>query len=94
MAQKLIDAGLTNIAELRTPKYSKILTRSQKIGVQYLGHLEKPVSRDEAETVAVRKFVHLSDIPCIYILLGIYTFEYLSKVRSHSRWQLVSHRIF
>jgi DNA polymerase beta len=60
-ALKLIDAGLTNIAELRLPQYKKMLTYAQRVGVQYLDHLEKPVTREEAESVAVRESVHLSN---------------------------------
>lgn len=92
MAEKLINAGLTKIVELRTQKYSAMLTHAQKVGVQYLEHLDKPVTREEAETVAVRKYIYFNKH--YKSSTGIYSRKYLIKIRSHHRGQLVSPYVF
>lgn len=51
-AQQLVDAGLEKIADLREPKFLAMLNNAQRLSLQYMQHLEKPVSREEAETVA------------------------------------------
>ena len=80
MAQKLIDAGLTNFADLRTEKFSDMLKPHQKIGLQYLEHLRKPVSREDAETVAVRKLIHSNDHHHINIPPGMYSRQHIIKL--------------
>jgi len=42
------------MSDLRLPKYAALLTPTQKIGVLYGDHLTRPVSRAEAEEIAVR----------------------------------------
>lgn len=42
-----------SLEQLKTPQYMAMLaTNPQRIGVTYFHHLEKRVSREEAETVA------------------------------------------
>ena len=84
MAEKLIDAGLTNIAELRTRKYSVMLGRGQKVGVQYLEHLDKPVSREEAETVAVKKFTYINKHYHIYTHRNLFDKIFHQNTKSSS----------
>lgn len=61
-AQQLVDAGLEKIADLREPKFLAMLNNAQKLSLQYMQHLEKPVSREEAETVAVSQPLPLINI--------------------------------
>jgi DNA polymerase beta len=56
MAKKLIDAGVKTIADLQKEQYSKLLSQAQKLAIQHLHHLDKPLSREQAETVAVIYF--------------------------------------
>lgn len=80
MAQKLLDAGLTNFADLRTQKFSDMLKPHQKVGLQYLEHLRKPVSREDGETVAVRMLIHFNDHYHINISSGIYSRQLIIKL--------------
>ncbi|KAI0312060.1 hypothetical protein OF83DRAFT_692087 [Amylostereum chailletii] len=50
-AAKLVDAGVQSLADLSKPKYFKLMTSSQRIGLVYAEHLAQPVTREEAETV-------------------------------------------
>ncbi|KAJ7486199.1 hypothetical protein B0H11DRAFT_1721942 [Mycena galericulata] len=52
-ARELVEAGCMTLEQLKTPQYMDMLTTTQqRIGVTYFHHLEKRVTREEAETVA------------------------------------------
>ncbi|RDB14743.1 putative DNA polymerase family X [Hypsizygus marmoreus] len=51
-AQKLVEAGCRSIADLKDPKYLDMLAPAARLNAKYFEHLSKPVTREEAETVA------------------------------------------
>lgn len=53
-ATNLVNAGATSVSDLRLPKYAPLLSPTQKVGVLYGEHMTRPVSRTEAEEIAVR----------------------------------------
>ncbi|KAJ3504109.1 hypothetical protein NLJ89_g8108 [Agrocybe chaxingu] len=50
-AKKLIAAGCYSIADLKERDFSRILTPKQAAKVKYMGHLEHPIERKDAEDV-------------------------------------------
>jgi DNA polymerase beta len=53
-ARELVDAGCRHITDLHHPKHLAMLTPAMKIGLKYYDHLSEPVTREQAETTAVR----------------------------------------
>ncbi|KAF8634179.1 hypothetical protein AX15_001043 [Amanita polypyramis BW_CC] len=51
-AQELIDAGCKSLADLRSRKFLPMISKRQKIIVRYLEHMNKPITREEADIVA------------------------------------------
>lgn len=60
MAKKLVDAGCRGVEDLRLPQFHSMLTKTQKLSLQYETHLQQPVTRAEAEAVAVSEFLFRS----------------------------------
>ncbi|KAF9533083.1 hypothetical protein CPB83DRAFT_758016, partial [Crepidotus variabilis] len=50
-AKKLVAAGCTSLADMRLPFFMSMLSKKQQVKVKFMGHLEKPVLRSEAEEV-------------------------------------------
>ncbi|KIK92961.1 hypothetical protein PAXRUDRAFT_829473 [Paxillus rubicundulus Ve08.2h10] len=57
-AAALYRAGCRSIADLKEPKFFELLSPVQRISVQYLEHLERPVTSEQASTV--RDFIEQS----------------------------------
>jgi hypothetical protein len=53
-ATNLVNAGAMSVSDLQLPEYAPLLTRKQHVGVLYGEHIARPVSRIEAEEIAVR----------------------------------------
>ncbi len=53
--EKLLDEGCTGIADLRSRKFRHLITPSQRVYAKYFEHIEKPTTREEAETVLVSR---------------------------------------
>ncbi|KAH7927820.1 Nucleotidyltransferase [Leucogyrophana mollusca] len=51
-AKDLLEAGCISVSNMREPKYTKLLSPSQKIGLRFFEDFERPVTRDEAELVS------------------------------------------
>jgi hypothetical protein len=51
--QELMDAGCKSVADLRSRKFSPMLSHKQQVFLKYLDHLGKPMTREEAEMIAV-----------------------------------------
>lgn len=54
-AEKLLDEGCTGLADLRSRKFSNLITPTQRVYAKYFEHLEKPATREEAEIVLVSR---------------------------------------
>jgi len=53
-AEKLVKAGCGSIQDLRLPQFSSLLLgQAQKAKVRFMGHIEKPITKNEAEDVLV-----------------------------------------
>ncbi|KAF8630865.1 hypothetical protein AX17_005224 [Amanita inopinata Kibby_2008] len=51
-AEQLIVAGCTSMADLHSRKFQPMLSKKQKVYVKYAEHLDEPITREQAETVA------------------------------------------
>ncbi len=67
MASKLVDAGCQTVEDLRLPKFNNMLLPAIRVGLDFLGHLDIPVTREEAEIVLVGPSLlfRLSFFPCL-----------------------------
>lgn len=53
-AEKLVKAGCGSIQDLRLPQFlSLLLGETQRAKVRFMGHIEKPITKKEAEDVLV-----------------------------------------
>jgi hypothetical protein len=53
-AEKLVKAGCGSIQDLRLPQFSSLLLgEAQRAKVRFMGHIEKPITKKEAEDVLV-----------------------------------------
>jgi hypothetical protein len=56
-ATNLVNAGAASASDLRHPKYQKLLSPNQKVGVLYDKHMTRLIPRSEAEEIAVRTYL-------------------------------------
>ncbi|KAI0039779.1 Nucleotidyltransferase [Auriscalpium vulgare] len=59
-AAELVQAGVKSITDLVKPEFEKFLSAAQKVGVTYAAHMERPISRTDAEAVATFIRDHVS----------------------------------
>lgn len=52
-AKKLVEAGCNSIEDLRLPSFLPILSKKQRAKIKYMGHIEIPIEREDAEDVLV-----------------------------------------
>ncbi|OCH92627.1 Nucleotidyltransferase [Obba rivulosa] len=51
LAAKLVDAGCFSLEQLRQPEFYDKLSSSMKVGLDFVDHLDHPVTREQAEAV-------------------------------------------
>jgi hypothetical protein len=71
-AKALAEAGCESVKDIQRPKYHKMLTRAQQIGLQYFTDLQQPLLRSEAEIVLVSPCIITFSLALI-CLAGIYS---------------------
>ncbi|KAA1469671.1 Nucleotidyltransferase [Dentipellis sp. KUC8613] len=59
-ARQLYEAGCTSLAQLREPRFFEMLLPHQRINFLYAEHLEKPLTRAEAESIVAFIHEHIS----------------------------------
>lgn len=73
VASKLVEAGCQTIEDLRLPEFNSMLLPAMRVGLDFLDHLDKPVTREEAEIVLVSPSGPTFISPNILLFQGFYS---------------------